>query len=179
MKNANQPRSNMRSRLASRKVLLIIAVMAIILGAGGGAALLKASDNPAFCSTCHIMKPYYQSWQQSNLLAHKHAAANVECHDCHEPSIATQMEEGVKYVTGNYQTPLEKRVFEKDFCLECHDDFEQIKAATNFEEGNPHDSHNGEQDCSVCHSMHQPSNAQCAQCHFFTWVHELDDSWTQ
>lgn len=167
------------SRFSKKKVLLTIALLVVVVAAGGGIYLLKASDDPSFCNVCHIMEPYYESWKDSNLLANKHAEEDVECHDCHEPSLSTQVEEGVKYVTGNYQDPLEKREFSKDFCLECHDDFESIKAATDFEEGNPHDSHNDDQECNLCHNMHQESQVTCAECHYFSWIDELDDSWAK
>lgn len=163
-----------------KKIILIAALIVVVIGAGGGIYMLKASDNPEFCSSCHIMEPYYESWNDSNLLAHKHAISEdkLECHDCHEPNLSTQIEEGIKFVTGNYQDPLEKREFSRDFCLECHDDWDSIVEATDFEDSNPHDSHNGEQECNVCHNMHRQSVVMCAQCHFFSWIEQLDDSWT-
>lgn len=36
------------------------------------------STSPSFCNSCHIMKPYYQAWQNSK---HKHVA----CVQCHTP----------------------------------------------------------------------------------------------
>lgn len=168
-----------RNPWLTKKTVLIIIAAVLLLGAAGGIFMVKASDRPAFCSSCHIMKPYYESWQDSNLLAKKHADADVQCHDCHEASIAIQAEEGIKYISGNYKTPLEKRQFSQEMCIACHDDFAAIKTKTDFEESNPHDSHNGKQECNVCHSMHRESELMCAQCHVFTWSLELDDSWAQ
>jgi hypothetical protein len=54
-----------------------------------------------------------------------------------------------------------------------------VKAKTNFKESNPHDSHNGEQDCNVCHSMHGKSKVMCSQCHQFSWMNDLDASWNK
>lgn len=180
----NTGRKGFRERFFNKKVLLIVAVLVIVGGTGFGVFMVKASHDPAFCTACHIMEPYYESYNNSNLLANKHAEAGLVCHDCHEPSITTQAEEGIKYITGNYQTPLEKRSFSKDFCLECHENyeevkFENVKAKTDFEESNPHDSHNGELECNTCHSMHQQSQVMCAQCHLFVWTTELDDSWVK
>ncbi len=176
-------------RIAKKKRLLIIILgAAVILGAGSGVYVLKASDSPSFCTTCHIMESYYQSWQSSSYLANKHAAGDVTCHDCHESTLAIQAEEGIKFVTGDYKEPLDKRLFSNDFCLNCHSTsgigspkgatFEDAKTATNFEQSNPHDSHNGEQDCNTCHSMHQQSTLMCAQCHEFEWAEDLDDGWS-
>ncbi|ADI02433.1 cytochrome c3 [Syntrophothermus lipocalidus] len=165
--------------LSRKRIFLIVTFLVIVLGLGIGVGLMKGSDNPAFCASCHVMKPYYDSWKNSSLLAKKHADHNVKCHDCHEASFSTLFNDGVRYVTGNYKTPLEKRQFPRDFCLKCHDDFNSIKAKTAFAESNPHDSHNGEQDCNVCHSVHQQSKLMCAQCHVFQWENKLDASWVQ
>lgn len=172
-----EPRQHrgLRARLGNKKTLVIIAVL-ILMSAGGGAVAVKASDAPVFCASCHLMKPYYESWHQGNLLAQKHAEQDVDCHDCHESSISIKAEEGMKYISGDYKTPLSKRQFSKDFCLKCHD-FEKVKRQTRFEESNPHESHNDEQECNVCHSMHQESKVMCTQCHSFNWTNELDSSW--
>lgn len=164
--------------LFSKKVILAGLGLAVIIGVGVGAYLVKASENPEFCSSCHLMVPYYDSYHDSNLLANQHAEAELDCHDCHESSIAIQAQEGWKFITGNYQIPLERREFSKEFCLECHDDFDTtVKAATDFEHANPHDSHNGELECNVCHNMHKPSQVFCAECHIFDWFGEIDESW--
>lgn len=175
-KDKAQPKS-FKERFLNRKVLLITFIALVVLGVGGTAGILKASDNPAFCTLCHNMQPYYASWQNSNLLANKHADAGVNCHACHETSISAKAEEGVKYITGDFKTPMDKREFPNEFCLKCHTDFESIKAKTNFEEGNPHDSHNGQLDCSKCHSMHQQSTLLCTQCHGFEWFKDLPSYW--
>jgi cytochrome c nitrite reductase small subunit len=179
MEQGNKTRSSLGKKLFNKKVLLIIVALAVVVGAGGSLVMVKASDNPAFCSTCHLMKPYYESWHDGNLLAKKHADADVECHDCHESSLSIQIQEGIKFVTGDYKTPLDKREFPEEFCLRCHDDFESVKAKTNLGDSNPHESHIGEQECYMCHSMHQQSEVVCAQCHTFTWVDDLDDSWAK
>jgi len=184
MEKEDKPHRRLRDRLPGKKIIIIIAALVLVVGAGAGMGLVKASDNPAFCTTCHIMKPYYESWQSSNLLANKHLVAGVTCHQCHESSISIQAEEGLKFVTGDYKTPLDKRAFgTRDFCLKCHSEsggattFEEAKTATNFDESNPHDSHNGEQNCNLCHNMHQPSKVMCSDCHTFDWMNNLDESW--
>ncbi|ADI01007.1 MAG TPA: cytochrome c3 [Syntrophothermus lipocalidus] len=157
--------------------LVLIAVALIVMGSGTGIGLLKASEKPAFCSYCHIIKPYYNSWNEGDLLAHKHAEHDVTCHDCHQESVSDKISEGVKYLTGDYETPLNRREFgTREFCLSCHD-FEKVKSATNFEESNPHDNHNGDQECNLCHNMHRESQVMCAQCHQFEWMDDLGKGW--
>ena len=48
-------------------------LMVVMVG-GGGLVYLA----PVFCNSCHIMEPYYKSWQQSS---HK----DVTCIECHFP----------------------------------------------------------------------------------------------
>ncbi|WP_425800703.1 cytochrome c3 family protein [Desulfitobacterium sp. Sab5] len=155
-----------------KKVLLIILTALVIIGVGGTAAVVKASDNPAFCSICHNMKPMYESYHDSSLLANSHAKAGVKCHDCHESSLSIQTSEGLKYITGDYEEPMKTRQFTKEMCLKCHN-YDEVKAKTAFDESNPHDSHNGELECYNCHKMHEPSTVLCSQCHQFSWMNKL------
>lgn len=174
-----------KEKFFNKKGLLILVLAVLIVGAGSGAAVLKASENPKFCSTCHLMVPYYESWSDPDLmlLASKHADDDVDCHQCHEPTISTQLKELYLFVTGNYQVPLEKRLFEQQFCLDCHSEgggattWEEAKLATEFADSNPHDSHHGNLECYTCHNMHQPSRPFCAECHLFDWIDDLDEGW--
>lgn len=179
MADMGSEKRGFRERFFNKKAIIIAAVTIIVIGAGAGAGLVKASDNPAFCQTCHIMQKYYDSWHAGDLLAKKHADADLKCHDCHDSSITVQAKEGIKFITGNYKDPLDQRKMPREFCLKCHDDFDAVKAKTNFEESNPHDSHKGEQDCYLCHSMHRQSRVMCLDCHNFKWIDELDDSWVK
>lgn len=94
----------------------------VLLGFGLLATLLmvQASSQPQFCGSCHVMEPYYESWQTSS---HKEVAC-VECHI--PPGIASEVEkkiEGlsmmVSYVTGTYGTNPWAEV-DDVACLECH-----------------------------------------------------------
>jgi hypothetical protein len=166
-----------RKKLTTKRIILILEAAIVVIGGGIGAGLLRASEKPSFCKYCHIMVPYYNSWKDSDLLAHKHEKANVTCHECHQESIPEKINEGVKYVTGDYQNPLPKENYgTRAFCLKCHN-FNEVKSKTNFAESNPHDSHNGEQECNVCHNMHRQSRVMCVDCHIFKWMNNLDKSW--
>ncbi|MDR1071011.1 MAG: cytochrome c3 family protein [Gracilibacteraceae bacterium] len=185
--------ANKKKLLTPGKVAAVLAILAV-LAVGGGFGVMKASDAPAFCTLCHNMQKYYDSFSFSqtdektgedyDLLAKRHAesADRLVCHDCHEASLPLQAEEAVKYVTGNYLDPLDRRDFGDQFCLDCHD-FDEVKQITRerfadvsappFNVANPHDSHNGELDCSVCHRMHQKQTLLCAQCHELKWTNEV------
>lgn len=176
MKKNSDSGKKKRKFFTLKNILIMVGVF-IVLGFGTGAGVLKASEKPSFCAICHNMDKYYDSYRDEGLLANKHAKAGVTCHDCHQEGISKKMEEGVKYVTGDYETPLKKRDFgTRDFCLKCHD-FDKVKKKTAFDESNPHDNHNGKQNCNVCHNMHQKSKAMCEECHSFKWMDDLDESW--
>lgn len=172
----NNPRKSLKEILLQKKTIGVLLVL-LFLAIGGMAA---AADRPEFCASCHNMQSYYDSWHEGNLLAKKHGDANVACHDCHQASMAQKMDEGIKQITGDFEMPMEKRKFSNEFCTKCHD-MNKVKAKTVYEYNgavaNPHDAHVGEQDCSVCHSMHQPSSLDCKRCHEQKWMKKLPEYW--
>lgn len=174
-KDKNKP--TFKEKYLKKKYVLILMAVIIIGGLSAVPVLAKASEYPKFCLSCHIMRPYYDSWNQSALLDHKHAQENVSCHDCHQTTLAGQIHEGIAFITGDYYLPLSKLEVDRSYCLSCHTDFESIIKATAFEGSNPHESHNGEQQCNVCHNMHRPSKLYCSECHIFNWMKDLDAAW--
>jgi hypothetical protein len=154
------------------RMKIIIPFVFILLVVAAVFGVEKYNDNPASCANCHNMQSYYDSWHAGNLLVKQHADAKINCHDCHTPKMSQQIKEGIKYITGDFETPLKKREFPRAMCLKCHD-FEKVKAKTDFKESNPHDSHNGDQECYTCHSMHSQSKVTCSQCHSFPWINKL------
>jgi nitrate/TMAO reductase-like tetraheme cytochrome c subunit len=78
----------------------IVAVLAVAIGA---AVFIEYSAQPSFCLNCHVMEPYYDSWQSSS---HQ----DVKCIACHyAPGIKAEAmgklqaaNQVVKYVTGTY-----------------------------------------------------------------------------
>ena len=53
-------------------------------------------------------------------------------------------------------------------CLECHGPIEQLAKRSepkDFPDRNPHKSHLGEIDCTVCHHEHSASKVYCLECH--------------
>jgi nitrate/TMAO reductase-like tetraheme cytochrome c subunit len=173
----SEPRKSIKEIILQKKVICVLLVLAFI--AMGGMAVV--ANKPEFCASCHNMQSYYKSWHEGDLLAKKHADANVSCHDCHQASLAQKMDEGIKQITGDYEEPMEKRQYANDFCTKCHD-MGKVKAKTVFTnneaEVNPHDSHLGEQDCNTCHTMHQPSKLDCTRCHYGEkWMSKLPKYW--
>src|SRR3989338_8269279 len=85
-----------------KKILIAAAAVAAILFL----CLIKFSTSPSFCHSCHIMKPYYDSWAGS-----KHN--KVSCVYCHYPPTKKAdllwrkfqaLSQVVKYVTRTYSS---------------------------------------------------------------------------
>lgn len=62
------------SRIA--RILIPVSILAIILGTVGTVGFVQVSSQPWFCGSCHIMKPYYESWKTST---HRDVAC-IKCH---------------------------------------------------------------------------------------------------
>lgn len=65
---------------ASKAKKIAVLLVLILLACSGG--FFAISEQTGFCNSCHIMNPYYASWQQS-----KHSEVN--CLECHvQPGLA-------------------------------------------------------------------------------------------
>ncbi len=153
-------------------------VVGIVLGVVvfGGGGLWWAHEQPVFCSACHNIRPYYETWTSSDLLAHRHAEEDVRCLDCHPFDPVESGREALMYVMGTYEEPLTERLFPSDLCLNCHT-VQEINGRFASQERNPHQGHEGETaevPCGVCHNVHRPSLDYCAECHPPT----AGDGWT-
>jgi hypothetical protein len=84
------------------------------------------------------------------LLADAHKAKGVACTACHA------------------EAPPAKAVPTAQ-CRGCHGDFKALARKTEHAEPNPHQSHQGEQDCAECHHVHKRSDDNCARCHVTNW----------
>jgi nitrate/TMAO reductase-like tetraheme cytochrome c subunit len=99
--------------------LLIIAVVAIGLYLLFMGVYLPTSE-PSFCTSCHEIKPYMNSWRNS---AHN----NVKCLYCHEfrgfVGKLHSKTRGLNYLyqqwTGQYTILTKGQIFEHN-CIACH-----------------------------------------------------------
>ena len=122
---------------------------------------------------------------------HKDSDQKITCLQCHQDGISAQLQEGMAWISGNYSLPLDMKVVYRQpkegtnerngeaFCLRagCHEgisDLATLKKSTADRERNPHDNHNGNLNCYVCHQTHELSVLYCTQCH--TDV-EIPDGW--
>jgi cytochrome c nitrite reductase small subunit len=153
-----------------RKIAAVLVIAVGLAGLSSGFLMVRASHKPSFCSACHIMEPYYQSWSNSTLLANKHEQENVTCQDCHQSSYLDKAKEGVKFITGQYENPLPRLKVSNQFCLDCHESYQAVAAKTANLTPNPHENpHDPNLDCTACHKMHTQSEVYCSMCHSFDW----------
>ena len=163
----------------SKKRIVVVAVLLgiVVVGGVGAVGFWQYHEQPEFCATCHIMDPYLESWQASDLGANAHAEYDVTCLECHEPTVEEQVNELVVYLQGDYEIPLRELKYPMEECLQCHEhgSYEEIVEMTadlvETVGANPHASHYGEMECRLCHKMHKESEDYCAQCH--AWGFEV------
>ncbi len=90
---------------------------------------------------------------EAQQLANKHLSSGTQCAVCHdgESDPLTAPESG-------------------EVCVTCHD-YDDLAQSTEHlvdrenRAANPHDSHIGEVDCTLCHSNHSESQYYCLTCH--------------
>ncbi len=144
----------------------------LIVSAAGISAAEKNpyQKDPQSCGKCHIIKPYVESWESSQFLAHAHSMASIACLDCHQITPKQEKDNVAKFRKKAFKTPLEEREYKNDQCFRCHGSYKDIAERTKDFKGkglsrNPHESHYGEIDCNMCHKAHRTSIDYCAQCH--------------
>ena len=116
------PAGSLRARLRAvplRLVALTLGLVAGLLVIFAGTAM-EVSSRPAFCGSCHIMKPYYESWKHSS----HHNVACVECHI--PPGVTAELRKKyealsmvARYFTGTYGTNPWTEIDDLS-CLRCH-----------------------------------------------------------
>lgn len=82
---------------------------------------VQASSTPKFCGSCHVMKPYYESWKASG-------HSSVACVECHiPPGVTAEFRKKyealamvARYFTGTYSTNPWAEV-DDAACLRCHE----------------------------------------------------------
>lgn len=103
---------------------LVFVVVAILVLALAGRTLSTTTE-PSFCGSCHIIEPFYHSWQLAD-----HASQGVECIDCHfKPGILGRIQGEAyaalklgQYAIGAYDRPTGARLVFNQNCLRCHQD---------------------------------------------------------
>jgi predicted CXXCH cytochrome family protein len=112
-----------KRRFRAHPFLFLLVVLVLLLGMFAGAA--EYTSRPRFCLTCHYMKPFYESWEQSE-------HHNVTCIKCHfAPGFGSKIRGKMQglvqltsYVTRAYRTHKPVAEISDASCLRhgCHED---------------------------------------------------------
>ena len=148
-----------------RRGVLLLLILLVLADTAYAGWQLTYTQPKLICNMCHNIQPYVESYSTSHYLDHVHAEANVSCKDCHHVTPLLAATEAFTYITGNAQDPMRETTLPKEACLQCHRSYESLAERTSGLEPNPHDSHLGELDCSICHKAHRASEVYCTQCH--------------
>jgi cytochrome c nitrite reductase small subunit len=133
----------MRKRFGIAFLVLAIAA-GLLLGLGTftfsyGEGLSYLSTDPTACTNCHIMQPYFDSWQKAS---HHTVARCVDCHLPHSfvPKYIAKADNGFNhswaFTFQDFHEPIQiKRrnlKIVQDNCLSCHGDMvhELVAGAT-------------------------------------------------
>lgn len=171
----------MRDRLLNlAKRLFVVLVVFVPSGVAFTFVAVEVSSQPRFCGSCHIMKPYYESWQHSS---HK----DVACVECHiPPGVQSEVRKKYEalsmvtsYFTGTYGTRPWAEVADES-CLRsgCH--AKRILLGRELYQGSlfDHQPHLAEMRrgkmlrCTSCHSQIVQgshiavTSSSCFLCHF-------------
>ena len=98
-----------------------------------------------------LLKQMVRSWSGSANLDALHGRKSVTCSGCH-----------------GAQLPKDDDTVENARCLMCHGSAEKLAEKTNKPDDpkmNPHKSHLGDINCTVCHKAHAKSVVYCLGCH--------------
>lgn len=98
-----------------------------------------------------LIRSKFASWARSAYLDAAHGKADVGCAGCH----GTKM-------------PGKGTSAESARCMACHGFYECLADKTapkDFPERNPHSSHLGQPECTLCHKGHTVSRSACMDCH--------------
>jgi hypothetical protein len=156
-----------------RRFLLSGFVLVFLIFATGDLMAAEKSpyqEAPQSCAGCHIIKPYVESWKNSDFLAHKHEQAKIACAECHQLNAKQKSQNIAAFKNRKYKSPLDEREYGNDLCFRCHGSYQEVRERTkDFKDKgllrNPHESHYGDMDCNMCHKIHRTSIDYCSQCH--------------
>jgi nitrate/TMAO reductase-like tetraheme cytochrome c subunit len=177
---AEGPISRLRALLARGPLRALGLMTALLIGIGivGLGAAVEMTSRPRFCGSCHIMRPYYESWKHSS---HR----NIACVECHiAPGVTAEIRKKwealsmvTRYFTGTYGTNPWTEI-EDAACLRCHERRLLMGKETIGDVLFDHSNHLSEMRrgktlrCTSCHSqIVQGSHiavttSTCILCHF-------------
>ncbi len=115
------------------KILMVVVIVVAVMAVAGGSVYLIFHSNPLFCNAvCHTpMDPYVTSFLEGKSVNDKQGALTADmsgslifhketteykngeaivCTTCHDDGIDKNIQEGIAWVSGNYELPLTMQV---------------------------------------------------------------------
>ena len=133
-----------------RQLGMVFGLATVSLALLGG--VTWATSTPAFCKSCHEMRPEFYTWKVSD---HSQVTC-VRCHIGPSPQAFVQHKLGAlkqiyQHVTGKYYLPIElAQPVGSSLCLQCHSE--------QWESG-------GSGDLKIPHAKHLTQGINCTECH--------------
>jgi nitrate/TMAO reductase-like tetraheme cytochrome c subunit len=133
--------------------IMTISLFFIVLFIIAGGVTVELTSSSKFCSSCHEMKPEYETWAVSS-------HSNIQCKECHMGNGITDYAKaklnGLKQVymnaTDSYTAPIQMpKPIANAVCEKCHN----MKNRQVSAEG----------DLIIPHDKHLAKGIQCVQCH--------------
>ncbi|HXX58991.1 MAG TPA: cytochrome c oxidase assembly protein COX14 [Thermodesulfovibrionales bacterium] len=152
-------------------VLALIAVIAVLGVVVGYRYYRYTQDDPAFCTSCHMMKEAVAEWERG-----KHR--DIVCQKCHHLNLLEQNQLLVSFVLKNPGPFSQSHGRNKPWleCKNCHID-EIAQGSVTLRKSYGHAKHVFmlNTTCKVCHggSLHRfrPNEKACQECHKDKGVH--------
>lgn len=169
---ADSPMPVKRRKIPWMKVSIVVNVivlLVVVVGLAGAQVVHLSDTDPTFCATCHVMQSHVDSYLTSGNLDNAHQQAGVQCKDCHDYPLSSEIEAGVMFLTNSYEVDdtgeLPQRNFGDEICTQCHISLSHVAESTDFLYRNPHGTEMGTFPCATCHVSHGEQIDYCSQCH--------------
>ncbi|WP_413307116.1 NapC/NirT family cytochrome c [Bacillus sp. 1P10SD] len=141
-----------RSRYRLYKILTL-SLLAVVLLVLAGYGTVEATSSSTFCSSCHNMKPEFNTWKASS-------HSQVGCKECHiQDGVVSYakaklngLSEVYKLATDTYAAPIHMaKEIPNESCEKCHNMKTTIVTASG--------------DLIIPHNKHLKDDIKCVQCH--------------
>jgi len=119
------------------------------------------------CGICHVFES--KTGSDRNCISVNHALGTMPCLACHDNfdgilsklhANFTKEKPATKLTKTSVSYPTNKTY---DCYSKCHS-LDELKAKNTLKR-DPHNNHNKNQNCNVCHKLNEPSVLWCTQCH--------------
>ena len=157
------PEMNRRNQVLLILALLIVAIPSIFI-------YDYTQHNPKFCTTCHVMNEAYDTWEVS-------AMHDLNCHACHEASMAESMQHVYDVLTKNPTVVTKLVEIDNEMCETCHASNDPQWLQVINTAGHKAHLYEGADyvECIECHGMElhvfRPPEEPCLECHTPENVH--------